>query len=161
MDSVKLMMWRLAHRYHSEPIRLWQLTKAKYDLNITLIMFPRNNSDYTEVQLDIFGPVGPQISCLELTADERTQRQAWTFACQLSKLWLWTARKNYQPSHPNYPFTHTLKRLAILVSHNTQMLIHTDRKPHSSRLEERSPTSVNQQQILQEEKPALSTEKID
>ena len=40
-------------------------------------MFPRNNSDYTEVQLDIFGPVGPQISCLELTADERTQSQAW------------------------------------------------------------------------------------
>ena len=57
--------------------------------------------------------------------------------------------------------SHTLKKLATLVSHNTQMLIHTDRKPHSSRLEEWSPTNVNQQQILQEEKPALSTEKID
>ena len=70
-----IMVSRLAHRYHSENTPK-QLAKVKYNLNITLIMSIRNNSDCTEVQLDIFGPKGVQIKCLELMANERTQSGA-------------------------------------------------------------------------------------
>ena len=35
-----------------------------------------NNSDCTQVQLNIFGSTGLQIKCLDLTVDERTQSQA-------------------------------------------------------------------------------------
>ena len=118
-----------------------------------------NNSDCTQVQLDIFGSTGLQIKCLGLTVDERTQSQT---RISLSTVKVMTTTSWYKLHGFYTPITnsHTLKKLATLVSHNTQMLIHTDRKPHSSRLEEWSPTSVNQQQYLQE-KPAVSTEKMN
>ena len=119
-----------------------------------------NNSDCTQVQLEIFGSTGLQIKCLDLTVGERTQSQAWI---SLSTVKIMTTTSWYKLHGFYTPITHshTLKKLATLVSHITQMLIHTDRKPHSSGLKEWSPTSVNQQQYLQEEKPAVSTEKTN